>query len=180
MLRTCPFVCACARALSRPRANSSGSYLSYLFTRPSALSFIGTDYTADLPPSCQILRPGSCSGRIRGAFLVFVTQLCRSRSPRMSSFLCSLSRRPSLSFLFSPASNRCLSRESRSSRFPWLLTGRSLTRSQSVFINPRLSRFPLFYFFISLHLCLRPSLIPSLLLSSQSAALLPQPTPLKN
>lgn len=88
-------VCVCVRAFSRPRTNSSSSYLSYLFTRPSALSFIGTDYTADLAPPCQILRPGSCSGRIRGAFLVFVTQFCLSRSPRMSSFVCSLSRRPS-------------------------------------------------------------------------------------
>lgn len=130
----CVCVCARARTFIRPRANSSGSYLSYLFTRPSALSFIGTDYTADLPPSCQILRPGSCSGRIRGAFLMFVTQFCRSRSPRMSSFLCSLSRLPSQSFLFSPASNRCLSRESRSSWLPWLPTGRSLAHNLSLSI----------------------------------------------
>lgn len=85
-------------------------------------------------------------------------------------FISPLSKQTSISefSFFPPASNRCLSRESRSSWLPWLLTRRSLARSLAhsltiCLYQSRLSRFPLFHFFISLHLCLRPSLFPSLL-----------------
>lgn len=147
-----------ARASSRPRANSCGLYLSYLFTRPSALSFIGTDYTADLPPSCQILRPGKLLWSDSGC----VSCVCHpvlSFPLSTDEFISLLSKQTSISefsFFQPPVIDACPVNPGRlGSR-----GSRPAARSQSVFINPRLSRFSLLHFFISLHLCLRPSLFP--------------------